>query len=124
MTIMSGVGGSSGILYASAYLRLRQPSGSAETMDAAKLLEVLEAELQGIMQRGNGQPGFKTMIDPLYEAVEAMKAALPEGGSGSDPGDAGRCEARHGSDAGHGSHPRQGVLSGEQRESDILTPAP
>lgn len=114
MTIMSGVGGSSGILYASAYLKASAAVGSAETMDAAKLLEVLEAELQGIMQRGNGQPGFKTMIDPLYEAVEAMKAALPEGGSGSDPGDAGRCEARHGSDAGHGSHPRQGVLSGEQ----------
>ena len=65
-------------------------------MDAAKLLEVLEAELQGIMQRGNGQPGFKTMIDPLYEAVEAMKQPCPRG-SGSDPGDAGRCEARHGS---------------------------
>ena len=79
MTIMSGVGGSSGILYASAYLKASAAVGSAETMDAAKLLEVLEAELQGIMQRGNGQPGFKTMIDPLYEAVEAMKAALPEG---------------------------------------------
>ena len=39
----------------------------------------MDAELQGIMQRGNGQPGFKTMIDPLYQAVEAMKKALPEG---------------------------------------------
>ena len=41
MTIMSGVGGSSGILYASAYLKASAAVGSAETMDAAKLLEVL-----------------------------------------------------------------------------------
>lgn len=79
MTIMSGVGGSSGILYASAYLKASAAIGNAESMDAEKLVEVLEAELQGIMQRGNGQPGFKTMIDPLYQAVEAMKSALPKG---------------------------------------------
>ena len=79
MTIMSGVGGSSGILYASAYLKASSVLCGIEAMDAEILLKVLEAELQGIMQRGNGQPGFKTMIDPLYQAVEAMKVALPEG---------------------------------------------
>lgn len=79
MTIMSGVGGSSGILYASAYLKAAAATADTEVMDAAKLLEVLEAELQGIMQRGNGQPGFKTMIDPLFQAVEAMKAAMKDG---------------------------------------------
>lgn len=79
MTIMSGVGGSSGILYASAYLKASAVLSGVETMDAETLLKVLEAELQGIMQRGNGQPGYKTMIDPLYQAVEAMKNALPAG---------------------------------------------
>ena len=79
MTIMSGVGGSSGILYASAYLKAASVLNGIQTMDAEVLMKVLDAELQGIMQRGNGQPGFKTMIDPLYQAVEAMKKALPEG---------------------------------------------
>lgn len=79
MTIMSGVGGSSGILYASAYLKAASVLAGVETMDAEILMKVLDAELQGIMQRGNGQPGFKTMIDPLYQAVEAMKKALPDG---------------------------------------------
>lgn len=81
MTIMSGVGGSSGILYASAYLKAAAVLSGVEVMDAEMLLKVLDAELQGIMQRGNGKPGFKTMIDPLYQAVEAMKNALPEGDS-------------------------------------------
>lgn len=79
MTIMSGVGGSSGILYASAYLKAAVAANGISAMDAAALCSILDAELQGIMQRGNGQPGFKTMIDPLYQAVEAMKKALPEG---------------------------------------------
>lgn len=79
MTIMSGVGGSSGILYASAYLKASAAAAGLETLDAEALCNVMDAELQGIMQRGNGQPGFKTMIDPLYQAVEAMKKALPEG---------------------------------------------
>ena len=76
MTIMSGVGGSSGILYASAYLKAAAVVGDREALDAQGLLDVLDAELQGIMQRGNGQPGFKTMIDPLYQAVEAMRQAM------------------------------------------------
>lgn len=79
MTIMSGVGGSSGILYATAYLKAASAVGDVEILDAPKLLEVLEAELQGIMQRGNGKPGFKTMIDPLYQAIEAMKVEVPKG---------------------------------------------
>jgi len=79
VTIMSGVGGSSGILYASAYLKAAAAVGGAKVIGAGLLAEILRAELDGIMQRGNGQPGYKTMIDPLYQAVEAMKQALPEG---------------------------------------------
>lgn len=79
MVIMSGVGGSSGILYASAYMKAAVAANGVDTLDANGLYKVLEAELQGIMQRGNGQPGFKTMIDPLYQAVEAMKQSLDEG---------------------------------------------
>lgn len=79
MVIMSGVGGSSGILYASAYMKAAQVLPGVEHLDAEALLKVLEAELEGIMQRGSGKPGFKTMIDPLYQAVEAMRAAMPKG---------------------------------------------
>ena len=79
MAIMSGVGGSSGILYASAYLKASAAAAGCDELDAEGLCKVLNAELEGIMQRGKGQPGFKTMIDPLYQAVEAMKNALDQG---------------------------------------------
>lgn len=80
MVIMSGVGGSSGILYASAYLKASAAASGWDSLNAKRLCAVLEAELQGIIQRGNGQPGFKTMIDPLFQAVEQMKQALDQGG--------------------------------------------
>lgn len=78
MIIMAGVGGSSGILYASAYMKAAAAAADLEVLDAPALLKVLDAELQGIMERGNAQPGFKTMIDPLFQAVEAMRGAMDQ----------------------------------------------
>jgi len=79
MIIMSTVGGSSGVLYGSAYLKASKAVGSAAALDLPLLCGALDAELQAIMERGNARPGFKTMIDSLAPAVEAMKAALARG---------------------------------------------
>lgn len=79
LTIMNTVGGSSGVLYGSAYLRASKAAGTAETLDLPLLCKVLDAELQAIVERGDAKPGFKTMIDSLAPAVEAMKSALARG---------------------------------------------
>jgi len=79
MLIMSAVGGSSGVLYGSAYIKASQTIGSAPCLDLPLLCAVLDAELQAIMVRGNAKPGYKTMIDSLSPAVDAMKAALALG---------------------------------------------
>jgi len=79
MIIMSTVGGSSGVLYGSAYLKASKAVGSAAALDLPLLCGALDAELQAIMERGNARPGFKTMIDSLAPAVEAMKVALARG---------------------------------------------
>lgn len=79
MLIMSAVGGSSGVLYGSAYLAASKAVGDADALDAPLLCALLEAELGAIMARGNARPGFKTMIDSLHPAVEAFKASLASG---------------------------------------------
>lgn len=79
MLIMSTVGGSSGVLYGSAYIKAAKTIGDTTVMDIQLLCDVLEAELNAIMERGNAKPGFKTMIDTLYPAVERFKAALEKG---------------------------------------------
>ena len=84
MTLMSGIGGSSGILYGSAYLKAAQVSKGKEYIDIILLEQILKAQLDGIMQRGNAGPGYKTMIDPLFQAQEAMKDAINEGKNDKD----------------------------------------
>ncbi|MBV1758301.1 MAG: dihydroxyacetone kinase subunit L [Dethiosulfatibacter sp.] len=76
MLIMSTVGGSSGVLYGSAYIKAASEIGDAEIIDLALLLKVFEAKLNGIMERGNAKPGDKTMIDSLYRGVEKFKEAI------------------------------------------------
>lgn len=79
MTIMATVGGSSGALYGSAYIRAAKVIGESKDMDIELLSQVLQAQLAAIMERGNAKPGDKTMIDPLYMATEYLKKALEEG---------------------------------------------
>lgn len=76
MTIMSGVGGSSGVLYGSAYIRAAQTVTDCESLDLHGLARVLRAQLAAIMERGNAKPGDKTMIDALAPAVDALEKAL------------------------------------------------
>ncbi|WP_242661341.1 dihydroxyacetone kinase subunit DhaL [Alkaliphilus metalliredigens] len=79
MLIMSTVGGSSGVLYGSAYIKAAKVLGDETEMDINLLCEVLEAELNGIMERGKAKPGYKTMIDALYPAVTRFKESLEKG---------------------------------------------
>lgn len=79
MTMMSVIGGSSGVLYGSAYLEASKTLKDKTVIDSSTLCGVLEAMHNGITKRGNAKPGMKTMIDALYPAVEAYKACLAEG---------------------------------------------
>lgn len=79
MTLMSGIGGSSGVLYGGSYLAAGKAFAGEETLDARGVLRLLDTQLHSIMERGKAQPGWKTMIDSLYEGVEAMKNALDGG---------------------------------------------
>ncbi|MCT4563200.1 MAG: dihydroxyacetone kinase subunit DhaL [Maledivibacter sp.] len=83
MLIMSTVGGSSGVLYGSAYIGASKIIGDKEYLDIKLLCDVLEEELSAIMKRGNAEPGFKTMIDSLAPAVNRFKAALKSNGDES-----------------------------------------
>ncbi len=74
-TLVSTVGGASGPLYGTAYLRAgialtgRTEAGFDEVVQAAR------AALDGITQRGKAHPGEKTMLDAIAPAVESLEAA-------------------------------------------------
>ncbi|HWS44060.1 MAG TPA: dihydroxyacetone kinase subunit DhaL [Pseudoflavonifractor sp.] len=79
MTLMGAIGGSSGVLYGSGYLAAAKALAGVETLDGRALLTLLDAQLTAIMDRGKAQPGWKTMIDSLYEGAAAYRAALERG---------------------------------------------
>ena len=79
MTLMSAIGGSSGVLYGSGYLAASKALKDAGALDIDTLYIFLQTELNAIMERGKAKPGWKTMIDSLYEGVEAYGAAKEAG---------------------------------------------
>jgi dihydroxyacetone kinase-like protein len=63
------VGGASGPLYGTFFLRAAAAASGAEL----NALAFLEAGVEGVRQRGKAEPGDKTMLDALIPAVEAMR---------------------------------------------------
>ncbi len=77
--MMSVIGGSSGVLYGSAYMGAAKVLKDKESIENQDMCNVLEAMLNSIMARGNAQPGFKTMLDSLHPAVECYKDCIAKG---------------------------------------------
>lgn len=76
--MMAVIGGSSGVLYGSAYLAAAKSVKGKEVLGKQELCDVLEAMLNAIVSRGQAQEGFKTMIDSLAPAVKEYKKCLEE----------------------------------------------
>ncbi|WP_244945513.1 dihydroxyacetone kinase subunit DhaL [Couchioplanes caeruleus] len=79
MTLVSRVGGASGPLYGTAFLRMATAAGDAGSLDARGFAKVLRAGLDGVVARGKAEAGDKTMYDALAPAVDALDAALDAG---------------------------------------------
>jgi phosphoenolpyruvate---glycerone phosphotransferase subunit DhaL len=77
-TLMSSVGGASGPLYGTAFLRAAKVTGLAQ-LDPSAVVALLEGALEGITARGKAVPGEKTMVDAWQPAVDAAVAAKDSG---------------------------------------------
>lgn len=81
MTLVSSVGGASGPLYGTFFLRMGMAAGAVSELDAAAFAAALRAGLEGIVARGKAEAGDKTMFDAMAPAVDALDAAI-SGGDG------------------------------------------
>jgi dihydroxyacetone kinase-like protein len=79
MTLVSTVGGASGPLYGTLFLRMAGSAGEADTLDAAAFGAALRAGLGGVVARGKAEAGDKTMFDALAPACDAYDAAVADG---------------------------------------------
>ncbi|MGM1018203.1 MAG: dihydroxyacetone kinase subunit DhaL [Actinomycetota bacterium] len=79
MTLVSSVGGASGPLYGTFFLRMGASAGAVAELDAPALAAALRAGLEGVIARGKAAAGDKTMIDAMAPAVDALDAAIEAG---------------------------------------------
>lgn len=74
-TLVSTVGGASGPLYGTAFLRAGMATSGKHELYEVDYVGMLEAALEGIKARGKAQQGEKTMVDALTPALTAAKEA-------------------------------------------------
>ncbi|HKH52665.1 MAG TPA: dihydroxyacetone kinase subunit DhaL [Mycobacterium sp.] len=79
MTLVKSVGGASGPLYGTFFLRMAPAVGSSDSVDAADFAKALRAGVEGVVQRGRAEAGDKTMFDALAPTLEALDSALASG---------------------------------------------
>lgn len=72
--LMEAVGGTSGALFGTMYIKAAQTILGKKEIDKKDLATMFEAGLNGVQKVGNGaRPGDKTMVDALEPAVRALK---------------------------------------------------
>ena len=77
--IMSSVGGVSGTIWGTAFLRAGMSLGTNETVTKENVVPMLRAVIEGIKKRGNCDLGDKTYLDTLIPTTDAIEAAINEG---------------------------------------------
>ena len=75
-TLIRTVGGASGPLYGTFFLRAGAACAGKTELAAADVVAMFQAGIEGVQQRGKANPGDKTMVDALLPALTAMRAAL------------------------------------------------
>ena len=75
MALVSTVGGASGPLYGTFFLRIGAALGDKSECDKADLSSALRAGIKGVIDRGKAQLGDKTMLDALSPALDSFDGA-------------------------------------------------
>lgn len=78
MKLISTVGGASGPLYGTFFLRLGTAFGTSTELTPAQVAAGIRAGLDGVVARGKAQLGDKTMVDAMTPAVEAIEAGADD----------------------------------------------
>lgn len=74
MTLVSTVGGASGPLYGTAFMKAGAKMAGKQELGMDDLIVMLHEAVEGIKMRGKSTTGEQTMLDAMVPALEALKA--------------------------------------------------
>jgi dihydroxyacetone kinase phosphoprotein-dependent L subunit len=79
VVITSRIGGTSGPIWGTAFLRAGATAGAVDELEPAQVVAMLRAAIAGIKARGKSDVGDKTLLDALVPAVDTIEAQIAEG---------------------------------------------
>jgi phosphoenolpyruvate---glycerone phosphotransferase subunit DhaL len=82
VTITGRIGGTSGPIWGTAFLRAGAVAAGKTALEPADVVAMLRAAVEGIKARGQAELGDKTLLDALVPATDALEREL-DAGSGS-----------------------------------------
>lgn len=78
MTLVSTVGGASGPLYGTGFMKMGMALKGKEDILVGDFLEAFQTAIEGIQMRGKSTEGEKTMLDAMIPAKKAIEKAWKE----------------------------------------------
>ncbi len=81
MTLISTIGGASGPLYGTLFLRASAVVTGKSELTTEDMTKVFVAAVEGVVQRGKANLGDKTMLDALSPAANTFTEAVANGSS-------------------------------------------
>jgi dihydroxyacetone kinase-like protein len=84
VTITSRIGGTSGPIWGTGFLRAAATAAGEDSLDAERIVAMLRAAVEGIKARGGADVGDKTLLDALVPVADAIEERTKAGSSGVD----------------------------------------
>lgn len=84
MMITGRMGGTSGPIWGTAFLRASVVARDKTSLETDDVIAMLRASIEGIKQRGKAEMGDKTLLDALVPAVDKLEELLAKGAGSAD----------------------------------------
>ncbi|WP_369133683.1 dihydroxyacetone kinase subunit DhaL [Modestobacter sp. I12A-02662] len=83
MVITSRIGGTSGPIWGTAFMRAGMAAGDATDLDGDQVVAMFRAAAEGIKARGQSDLGDKTLLDALIPFTDRLEQELRSGADGA-----------------------------------------
>jgi dihydroxyacetone kinase-like protein len=78
MVLLSNVGGASGPLFGTFFLRAAQATQAHQSLTLVELHQMIREGAEGVISRGKAEPGDKTMCDVWLPVAESLEQAIAQ----------------------------------------------
>jgi phosphoenolpyruvate---glycerone phosphotransferase subunit DhaL len=99
VTITSRIGGTSGPIWGTGFLRAATTAAGENALDADRIVAMLRAAVDGIKARGGAELGDKTLLDALIPATDAIEERVKAGSPAAETLRAAAISARSAAEA-------------------------